>query len=108
MDILTAVTHIFADLLIFVGFLAVLLVVLVIAALRLPAGNPLKRVVTALCFRVAATLGAGIIAIPVEPIPGVDVAYDAVAAVGLAIYWLSFFVAAARIVFETEKRRRPA
>jgi hypothetical protein len=107
MDILTAVTHIFADLLIFVGFMAVLFVVLVIAALRLPPGNPLKRVVTALCFRVAATLGAGIIAIPIEPMPGVDVAYDAAAAVGLAIYWLSFFVAAARIVFATE-RRKPA
>jgi len=107
MDILTAVTHIFADLLIFVGVMAVLFVVLLIAALRLPAGNPLKRVVTALCFRVAATLGAGIIAIPVEPIPGVDVAYDAAAAVGLAIYWLSFFVAAARIVIDTQ-RRKPA
>jgi hypothetical protein len=107
MDILTAVTHIFADLLIFVGVMAVLFVVLLIAALRLPADNPLKRVVTALCFRVAATLGAGIIAIPVEPIPGVDVAYDAAAAVGLAIYWLSFFVTAARIVIDTQ-RRKPA
>jgi hypothetical protein len=78
--------------------------VLVIAALRLPADNPLKRVVTALCFRVAATLGAGIIAIPVEPIPGVDMAYDVAAAVGLAIYWLSFFVTAARVVFHTQKK----
>ena len=104
MDIATAITRIFADLLIFVGVMAVLFVVLVIAALRMPAGNPLKRVVTALCFRVAATLGAGIIAIPVEPIPGVDMAYDAVAAVGLAIYWLSFFVTAARVVFDTRKK----
>lgn len=99
MSFLAAVTHIFADLLIFIGVMAVLLVVLVIAALRLPADNPLKRVVTALCFRVAASLGAGLIAIPLEPVPGVDAAYDIAAAIGLAIYWLSFFVTAARIVF---------
>lgn len=104
MDILTAVTHIFADLLIFVGFMAVLFVVLLIAAFRMPAGNPLKKVVTALCLRVAATLGAGIIAIPLEPVPGVDVAYDAVAAVALAAYLLSFFVAAARTAFDREKK----
>ena len=106
MDILTAVTHIFADLLIFVGAMAVLLVVLVVAALRMPPGNPLKRVVTALCLRVAATLGAGLIAIPIEPVPGVDVAYDAAAAIGLAIYWLSFFVTAARIVFDDRRPRK--
>ena len=100
MDILSAVTHLFADLLIFVGVLAVLFVVLVIAAFRLPRGNALQRVVTALCLRVAASLGAGLIAIPLEPVPGVDVAYDAVAAIALAIYWLSFFVTATRIVFE--------
>jgi hypothetical protein len=102
-DIFSAVTHIFADLLIFIGTMAVLLVVLVIAALRLPADNPLKRVVAALCFRVAASLGAGLIAIPIEPIPGVDMVYDAIAAVGLAIYWLSFFVSAARIVFASPR-----
>jgi hypothetical protein len=99
MDILSAVTHIFADLLIFIGLMAVLFVVLVIAALRLPPDNPLKRVVTALCFRVAASLGAGLIAIPLEPVPGIDVAYDAAAAIALALYWVSFFVTAARIVF---------
>jgi hypothetical protein len=55
---------------------------------------------------VAATLGAGLIAIPVEPIPGVDAAYDVAAAVGLAIYWLSFFVTAARIVFDTARPRK--
>jgi|SRR5580698_1109520 hypothetical protein len=106
MDILTAVTHIFADLLIFVGAMAVLLVVLVVAAFRMPPGNPLRRVVTALSLRVAVTLGAGIIAIPIEPIPGVDAAYDVAAAVGLAIYWLSFFVTAARVVFDGQKPRK--
>lgn len=99
MSFLAVVTHIFADLLIFIGVMAVLFVVLVIAAFRLPPDNPLKRVVTALCLRVAASLGAGLIAIPLEPVPGVDVAYDMAAAIGLTLYWLSFFVAAARIVF---------
>jgi hypothetical protein len=68
---------------------------------RLPADNPLKRVLVALCFRVAATLGAGVIAIPLEPIPGIDVAYDIVAPVLLVIYWLSFFVTA----FRTQRPR---
>ncbi|HUO92223.1 MAG TPA: hypothetical protein VMU22_04835 [Rhizomicrobium sp.] len=106
MPILSAVTHIFADLLIFVGAMAVLFVLLVIAAFRMPAGSSLRRVATALCLRVAASLGAGIIAIPIEPVPGVDIAYDVAAAIALAIYWLSFFVTAARILLEN--RPRPA
>jgi hypothetical protein len=96
MNILSAVTQIVGDLLIFVGAMAVLLVVLIVVVSRLPADNPLKRVLVALCFRVAATLGAGVIAIPLEPIPGIDVAYDVVAPVLLVIYWLSFFVTAFR------------
>jgi len=96
MNILAVVTQIVGDLLIFVGAMAALLVVLIVVVSRLPAGNPLKRVLVALCFRVAATLGAGVIAIPLEPIPGIDVAYDVVAPVLLVIYWLTFFVTAFR------------
>jgi len=44
--------------------------------LRMPETNPLKRLLTALCYRLGATLAAGAIAIPLEPIPGIDLAYD--------------------------------
>jgi hypothetical protein len=96
MTILSAVTEIVGDLFIFVGAMAVLLVVLVIVISRLPADNPLKRMLVALSWRVAATLGAGLVAIPVEPIPGVDAVYDIAVPVALAIYWLSFFWSALR------------
>jgi hypothetical protein len=91
MNLLSAVTQIVGDLLIFVGAMAVLLVVLLIVVSRLSAENPLKRVMVALCMRIAATLGAGMIAIPLEPIPGIDVAYDVVAPVLLLVYWIMFF-----------------
>ena len=98
MDFLSAATHVIDDLLIFIGAMAVLCVILLVIIARLPAGNPLKRVLVAFCYRMAATLGAGIVAIPIEPIPGVDAIYDVAAAVGIVIYWLSFFIAAARIL----------
>lgn len=91
MSLLSAVTTIVGDLLIFVGAMAVLLVLAVVIVSRLSADNPLRRVLVALCFRLAATLGAGIVAIPLEPIPGIDVAYDIAAPVLLLIYWISFF-----------------
>jgi len=91
MNILSAVTQIVGDLLLFVGAMAVLLVVLIVVVSRLPADNPLKRVLVSLCFRIGATLGAGIIAIPLEPIPGIDVAYDIAAPIVLLIYWIAFF-----------------
>lgn len=96
MDILAAVAAIVKYLLLFIGAMAVLLVVLVVVVSRLSADNPLKRVLVMLCYRIAATLGAGIIAVPLEPIPGIDAAYDIGATVLLALYWLSFFVSAIR------------
>ena len=36
----------------------------------------MKRILTALCYRLAATLAAGAVAIPLEPIPGIDLLYD--------------------------------
>jgi hypothetical protein len=38
--------------------------------------NPLKRTLIALCYRLGATLAAGAVAIPLEPIPGIDLLYD--------------------------------
>lgn len=96
-----SIATIIQDLLIFVGALVLLLVVLVAIVVRLPSGHPLKQLLWHLCFRVGATLGAGLLAIPVEPIPGVDIAYDVGAPLVLAIYWFTFFR-------EVYRRFRPA
>lgn len=96
MDLLSAVTEIVKYLLIFIGAMVVLLVALLVVVSRLSSDNPLKRVLVMLCYRIAATLGAGIIAVPLEPIPGVDVAYDIGATVLLVLYWLSFVASATR------------
>ena len=61
----------------------------------MPDGNPLKRVLTALSYRIGATAAAGLLAIPIEPIPGLDVLYDIGIPVALIIYWVSFFKNAA-------------
>jgi hypothetical protein len=91
MTILSTIATIVQDLLIFAGVLAVLLVATLIAVSRLPADNPLKRILVALSYRLAATLGAGLVAIPLEPIPGVDAVYDITAPIILIVYWLMFF-----------------
>jgi len=79
------------DLLVFVGVMVLLLVGLVLVISRLPDHNPLKRILSALSFRVGATLAAGLFAIPIEPIPGIDVIYDIGAPVALIWFWYTFF-----------------
>ena len=69
---LSTIAEIIRDLLIFVGVIAALLVALVVVLSKMPNTNPLKRILTALCYRLAATLAAGAVAIPLEPIPGID------------------------------------
>jgi hypothetical protein len=91
MEILSAIGEIVRDLLIFVAVMTALLIVLLVAIARLPNDNPLKRILTALSFRVGATAAAGALAIPVEPIPGLDVAYDVGVPIVLILYWLTFF-----------------
>jgi hypothetical protein len=73
---LSTIAEIVRDLLIFVGVIAALLVALVVVVSKMPNTNPLKRTLTALCYRLAATLAAGAVAIPLEPIPGIDLLYD--------------------------------
>lgn len=91
MGILSVLAEIIRDLLIFVGAMAVLLAVLVVVITRLQGDNPLKRVLTALSYRVAASLLAGLVALPVEPMPGLDTAYDIGVPLLLIVYWLSLF-----------------
>jgi hypothetical protein len=85
------IEEIFRDLLIFIGFMALLLVALVVIISLLPADNPLKRTLTALSYRVGATAAAGTLAIPIEPIPGLDAVYDIGAPILLLWYWYTFF-----------------
>jgi hypothetical protein len=67
-----------------------LCMVLIVVISKLPDDNPLKRVLAALSYRLAATLAAGAVAIPVEPIPGLDALYDIAVPVALLWYWFTF------------------
>jgi hypothetical protein len=62
-----------------------LAVILAIVAARMPPDNPLRKVLHALCTRLVAMLGVGAVAIPIQPIPGLDAIYD-VGAIGVAAY----------------------
>lgn len=95
------IEEIVRDLLIFVAFMAVLLVALVVIISMLPADNPLKRTLTALSYRVGATAAVGALAIPIEPIPGLDAVYDIGAPILLIWYWYTFF----RNVVRTEPEK---
>jgi hypothetical protein len=94
---LSSIAEIIRDLLIFVVVMAALLIALVVIVSRMPDTNPLKRLLTALSYRLGATLAAGAVAIPLEPIPGVDVAYDIGVPIALAWYWYTFFRDARRM-----------
>jgi hypothetical protein len=89
-DILNLVGQIVRDLLIFVGSCFALLVVLLIVVARMPRENPLRQLLGELCRHVAVTLAAGAVAIPIEPIPGLDVAYDTVVPIALLYFWIKF------------------
>jgi len=76
------------------GFLCLLVVVISL----LPLGNPLRVLLSSLTMRVGATLLAGVVAIPIEPIPGLDLLYDIGVPAVLLYYWFTFFPEAARIL----------
>jgi hypothetical protein len=96
MGLLSTVADIVRDLLIFVVVMTALLIVLVIAVSRMPDDNPLKRILTALSYRLGATAAAGAVAIPIEPIPGIDALYDIAVPLALIWYWYTFFRDAVR------------
>jgi hypothetical protein len=91
MELLSALTEIIRDLLIFVVAMTALLIALIVVVSKLPDDNPLKRILTALSYRVGATAAAGAVAIPVEPIPGIDALYDIAVPIALIWYWYTFF-----------------
>jgi hypothetical protein len=88
---LSTIAEIIRDLLVFVAVITALLIALVVVVSKMPDTNPLKHVLTALSYRLGATLAAGALAIPVEPIPGIDVLYDIGVPILLIWYWLTFF-----------------
>src|ERR1700756_1576244 len=90
MDVLNFFEHIVRDLLIFVGVCCALLVIFLIVVARLPRENPLRQLLAELCRHLAVTLAAGAVAIPIEPIPGLDVAYDTVVPLALLYFWIKF------------------
>ena len=88
---LSTIAEIIRDLLIFVAVITALLIALVVVISKMPDTNPLKRILTALSYRLGATLAAGALAIPLEPVPGIDVLYDIGVPILLIWYWVTFF-----------------
>ena len=88
---LSTIAEIIRDLLIFVAVITALLIALVVVISKMPDTNPLKRILTALSYRLGATLAAGALAIPLEPVPGIDVLYDIGVPILLIWYWCTFF-----------------
>ena len=90
-EMLVTIMEIIRDLLIFVAVMFSLCIVLIVVISKMPDDNPLKRILTALSYRLATTLAAGTVAIPIEPIPGLDVLYDIAVPIALIWYWFTFF-----------------
>ena len=100
--------EIIRDLLIFIAVMFALCIVLIVVISQLPDDNPLKRLLTAFTYRMGATLVAGAIAVPVEPIPGLDVLYDLAVPVALIWYWFTFFRDAMRSPAKRGTNPRPS
>jgi len=97
---MNTIGEIIGEIFLFVVIMFALLIVLLIVISKLPNDNPLKRILNAFSVRVGVTLGAGVVAIPTEFIPGIDLIYDIGVPAFLAYFWYTFFrdvVAMARI-----------
>ena len=71
--------------------LIALVLILLVVVSRMPADNPLRQLLNLLIARIGVTAAAGALAIPIEPIPGLDVLYDIGTPVFLVYYWYTFF-----------------
>jgi hypothetical protein len=91
---MSAAFHFLEVLVVSVVALVALILVLIVVVAHLP-GSPMKEILAALARRIGATAAISLLAAPLEPIPGVDVLYDAAGAVFLAIYWFGIFKAIA-------------
>jgi hypothetical protein len=88
-----------------VALVALALILLVVVS-RMPADNPLRQVLNLLIARLGVTAAAGALAIPIEPIPGLDMLYDIGAPLLLLYYWYRFFKKIAPIWSKARSRRR--
>lgn len=102
---LSTLAEVLRDIFIVLGVMAALLVVLIVIITKMRADNPLKRLLKALSYRMGATIAAGALAIPIEPIPGLDVLYDIGAPLLLLLYWVSFFKNARSTISHPSARR---
>ena len=110
MDTLASIEAIVRDLLVFVAVMTALLIGLLVIVSRMPDGNPLKRILSALSYRVGATAAAGLIAAPAMPIAGLDAVVDVGAPILLLWYWWTFFrdLRANRMSASPPRRSGPA
>src|ERR1700688_2325182 len=88
---MSGIVEIIRDLLIFIVAMFALLIALIVIVSKMPDDNPLKRILSALAYRVGATAVAGVVAIPIEPIPFIDALYDIGVPILLIWYWFTFF-----------------
>jgi hypothetical protein len=88
---LSTIAEIIRDLLAFGAVMFAMFIVPIVVVSKMPDDNPLKRILTALSQRVGVTLAAGVVAIPLEPIPGIDALYDLAVPIALLWYWYTFF-----------------
>lgn len=70
-----------------VAGLIALLVILLVLVNFLPK-SPLRDIIGALTMRIGATATVAVIAIPVQPIVGIDGIYDIASTIFLLCYWL--------------------
>jgi hypothetical protein len=84
------VAEIIRDLLIFVAAMMAIFVLFIVVVSMMPHDNPLKRLLTALTYRIGATAVAGLVAIPIEPIPVIDALFDIGVPIALIWYWFTF------------------
>jgi hypothetical protein len=73
-----------------IALVALALVLLVVVS-RMPADNPLRQGLNLVIARIGVTAAAGALAIPIEPIPGLDMLYDIGAPLLLILYWYTLF-----------------
>ena len=91
---MSAAFHFLEVLVIAVASLIALSLVLLVIVAHLPR-SPLKEILAALVRRIGATAAISLLAAPLEPIPGIDVLYDAAGLVFLVFYWFDMFNAIA-------------
>lgn len=107
MGLSSNIAEIIQDVLVFTAVMTGLLVVFIIAVSMMPRENPLKRLLTGLTYRLGATVLAGLVAIPIEPIPFIDALYDLGVPIALIWYWFTFLRDAGGVMRGPPSRLKP-